>query len=190
MIKYSQPSFFKFGNDSLYLSEFIANERNKSSHLYLEVGTGCGVISLELAKEDSQISIQAIEPQSLFYEHFDKNIDNYKITNVELVRASLEEFSTINNKTYDVIFLNPPYFWNSESRPSPDENRDQCRRMKKEVFAQWLKTFHGLLNEFGELFLCYRSNDVEMMIRDSKGWNIIQMEKTQGCSLIQLRRKL
>lgn len=190
MIKYSQPSFFKFGNDSLYLSDFIARTRNKSSHLFLEVGTGCGVISLELAKKDSDISIHAIEPQSLFYEHFYKNIKNYNINNVELVRASLEDFSLKNKKTYDVIFLNPPYFWNSESRASPDQNRDQCRRMKKEVFSQWLKLFHGLLNESGELFLSYRSDDVEVMIRDSEVWNIIQMEKTQGCSLIQLRRKL
>jgi len=189
MIKYSQPSFFKFGNDSLYLSDFIAKERNKSSHLFLEVGTGCGVISLELAKKDSKISIQALEPQSLFYEHFNKNVENYKISNVELVRASLEDFSILNDRTYDVIFLNPPYFWNHESRPSPNENRDQCRRMEKEVFAQWLKLFHGLLNESGELFLSYRSDDVEMMIRDSGAWNIIQMEKTQGCSLIQLRRE-
>ncbi len=190
MIKYSQPSFFKFGNDSLQLSDFIAKAKNKSSHSFLEVGTGCGVISLELAKKDSKISIQAIEPQSLFYEHFCENIENYNITNIELVRASLEEFSLGNNNTYDVIFLNPPYFWNRESRASPDQNRDQCRRMRKEVFGQWLKIFHGLLNESGELFLSYRSDDVEVMIRDSEAWNIIQIEKTQGCSLIHLRRKL
>ena len=190
MIKYSQPSFFKFGNDSLQLSDFIAKARNKSSHSFLEVGTGCGVISLELAKKDSDISIHAIEPQSLFYDHFYENIKNYHISNVELMRASLEEFSITNNKTYDVIFLNPPYFWSNESRASPDLNRDQCRRMKKEVFSQWLKLFHGLLNESGELFLSYRSDDVEKMIRDSDAWNIIKMEKTQGCSFIQLRRKL
>ncbi len=185
MRDYYQPDFFKFGHDSLELANLIANLIGPADENILEVGTGCGVISIELVLKVENIRIDALEPQSDFYPYFRKNLELFNTSSIKLIESSLENFRP--TKIYDMIFLNPPYFWESESRSSPDSRRDLCRRMKKKDFLNWLKIIKKILAPQGKVIMSYRSEDILKMIETSKDWRLEMNEVKSGCSILYFR---
>lgn len=190
MKKYVQPSFFKFGNDSLELVEFISQYREDSDLTFLEIGTGCGIISIELALRFPEIEIEVLEPLKEFYSFIRANIKTFGVSNIHLITSCFEEFSIEIDRKYNVIFFNPPYFWEEESRASPDVLRNQCRRMKKEIFYLWMERMENILTSKGKVFFSYRSSDIEKNIHMSETWEIKKLSRNNGGSLLFLQKKL
>lgn len=190
MITYQQPDFYKFGHDSLELVEFIAKRRASSDISFLEVGTGCGVMSIELALRFSDITIDALEPLREFHPFVSENVKSHAVTNVRLNPIGIEDYIPVESKKFDIIFFNPPYFWEEESRSSPDPLRDHCRRMKKQNFTSWLEKIDYLLNSEGKVFLTYRSKDVEVLIQRTGLWEIQEVSQTSGSCLLYMKKRL
>jgi len=190
MSTYLQPDFYKFGHDSLELVDFIVKRRSDSDTSFLEVGTGCGVMAIEMAMKLPDISIDAIEPLNEFYPFISENIKSFGVTNITLSSVALEDYCSVENGTFDIIFFNPPYFWEGESRPSPNQLRNHCRQMKKESFDTWLVKIEELLNPDGKVFLTYRSKEVEELIQRSKSWEIQEISQTRGSYLLFMKKRL
>jgi tRNA1Val (adenine37-N6)-methyltransferase len=112
----------KVGTDAVLLGCF-ANVQGCSA---LEIGCGCGVISLMLAQRFPNLKITAIDIHKPSvdeaFENFKNNIWNDRL-NVE--HKSLQEFSEICSTKYDAIVSNPPFF--SKSLQSPDSDRTNTR---------------------------------------------------------------
>lgn len=190
MATYHQPDFYKFGHDSLELVDFIVKRKTDYDRFFLEVGTGCGVMSIELALKFPDISIDALEPLSEFTPFIIENIKTFGVKNIMLSSVGLEDYYPQRNRTFDIIFFNPPYFWEEKSRPSPNQLRDRCRRMKKENFVSWMAKIEGLIKANGKVFLTYRSKEVEELIRKSKNWEIQEISETSGSYLLFLKKRL
>jgi len=188
MQKYSQPDFFKFGHDSLELVQFISQKREKSDLTFLEIGTGCGIIAIELALKFPEIVIDALEPLPEFHPFIKENIETFGVSNLNLIPSRFEDYSCLINKKYDVIYFNPPYFWELESRASPNPLRDHCRRMKKEMFFLWIKRIEKILTSRGKVFLSYRSHDIDKKIERSNIWEIKNSSKNNGSFLVFLQK--
>ena len=177
MSDYKQPEFYKFGSDSLELVQFI--HRYASGSRALEVGTGCGIISLELAQLRTELSIDALEPQVDFKDYYLENNKFFGDGKVTFYQHSIESFFKQYSHSYDFAFFNPPYFWSGESRAAQDDRRDRCRRMDKKAFLHWFELLEGI----PAIFLCLR--DVEF-INSLQKWNIKESLTIDGCALIYL----
>lgn len=159
---YIQPSFYSFSEDSVYLAKFIfENHTKKDCGNILEVGAGCGVVSIEtLMRMDSFQHLTLIERQEDFKNYLETNIksllsskgsESIKIIYEDFLNTSLDSFTT-----FDLIYFNPPYFYAGEGRESLDVKKEACRRMRREDFIGWLKRSSDLLNSNGNLFFCHR----------------------------------
>lgn len=106
-------SSMKVGTDAILLSSLAPREEKK--HI-LEVGTGCGIISLSMAQFNKEAKITAIDVDE---DSILQSADNFNKSKwadrLFAEHISLQDFAQKpeNQKKYDFIISNPPYFVNS-----------------------------------------------------------------------------
>ena len=101
--------FQNFTLDSVLLADFV--KINRKTKKILDIGTGCGIISLLLAKK-SKAKIVGIEIQEIMSEIAKKNIENNGVKNqVEVLSDDIKNFKKLFKRDeFDSIVTNPPYF--------------------------------------------------------------------------------
>lgn len=101
-------SAFKIGTDALLLGAYI----DAADHIEaLEVGSGCGIISLMVGRKCSNLKITGIDIDAASVMEANANA---KWNNLEDRIVFLEQdFNSIRDRQFDLIFSNPPYFENS-----------------------------------------------------------------------------
>jgi tRNA1Val (adenine37-N6)-methyltransferase len=108
-IKILQPRHgYRFSVDSLLLADFV--RLRKFDHI-LDIGTGCGVISLVLAKKHSNVKIAALEIQKGLAGIAEKNIRlNHLDGQIALYESDLNRIPEIFSAgSFDHVVTNPPY---------------------------------------------------------------------------------
>ncbi len=95
---------YRFSVDAPLLADFI---RTKESDLALELGTGCGVISLLLSVKPIR-HVTALEIQPALADLARRNVDlNNLKPKITVVEEDWRAFRP--ERKYDLIFSNPPY---------------------------------------------------------------------------------
>lgn len=111
-------STMKVGTDAVLLG---AAAEVEDAEEILEIGTGCGVISLILAQR-SNARIDAIDIDEDSVKQAGINVMNSPWNDrITIIHRSLQEFTSQTRRKYDLIISNPPFF--SRSLKS-----DQCKR--------------------------------------------------------------
>ena len=108
-IKILQPRHgYRFSIDSLLLADFV--RIRKFDHI-LDIGTGCGVIAMALAKKYSNVKIVALEIQKDLARIAEKNIRfNHLDGQIALYESDLNGIPKIFSAgSFDHIVTNPPY---------------------------------------------------------------------------------
>jgi tRNA1Val (adenine37-N6)-methyltransferase len=111
-----QKSTLRVGTDAVLLGAWVNVSESKK---ILEIGTGCGLISL-MAAQRSDASIVAIDtdlPSILqAAENFSASPWSDRLV---AVHDSIQNFSRTTSLTFDHIITNPPFFRNSLKSPDP-----------------------------------------------------------------------
>ncbi len=104
----------KIGTDGVLVGAWAECPDVLHPHI-LDVGAGCGVISLMMAQRYERAIITAVEVESGASEDFTLNIELSPFANdrFSLIEGS---FHTVEG-LYDLIVSNPPFFTNGESSP-------------------------------------------------------------------------
>jgi len=114
-------SSMKIGTDALLLGAWCKVEGKTN---ILEVGCGCGVISLMLAQRNSQAQILAIDLDLPSVEESNENFDASPWA--ERLNAQQHNFMEAElTETIDLIVSNPPFF--SNALESPKNSRNNAR---------------------------------------------------------------
>ena len=94
--------------ESEMLVELIiqTNSRKKISCI-LELGTGCGCISVSIAKELSHSQIVSTDICAKALEVANKNAQHYGVNNISFIKS--DWFNELDNQKFDCIVSNPPY---------------------------------------------------------------------------------
>jgi len=110
----------KVGTDGVLLGALAGDENPKS---ILEIGVGTGVVSLMLAQRFPEAKITGVEIDK---EAWNQATENAKQSpwrdRIEFTNMSFQEFSANQNKKYDLIVSNPPYFTNHLKSNDPKRN--------------------------------------------------------------------
>ncbi len=104
---YDDKSTMKVGTDAVLLGVYAKAE---NPNYILDIGTGCGVISLMLAqKYNCQIHAIDIDKHSCI-----QATNNFAMSkwgnNLLVFNTPLQDFKNDNNILYDLIVANPPFF--------------------------------------------------------------------------------
>ncbi|MGE3608792.1 MAG: methyltransferase [Bacteriovoracaceae bacterium] len=159
MNDYCQPSFYRFNSDSLKLVEFIKNRVSKS-HSILDLGAGCGIIGIELAKYYFPVNLILLELQNDFLPSLEKNLQEYlpRETKGEIIISSFSNFKA--QRKFDLVVSNPPYYLPKHGEPSSDRRRGLARSFIQDNWTIFLRLLRESLNPEGEGFVVIKNDKV------------------------------
>lgn len=136
----------KVGTDGVLLGAWTPIKTEKS---ILDIGCGTGVISLMLAQR-SRAEITSIDIDLAAYQQAQDNFKNSKWSNRLFVQhASLQDFEENNQKKFELIVSNPPFF----SAESIASSRAIARSQNQLSHKQLIKLSKNLLSQNGR-FCC------------------------------------
>lgn len=155
---YQDKDYFKFSIDSILLAEFV---KFKKGFKILDICTGNAPIPLILASKTDSITIDALEIQEEVCELACKSVKtNHLEKAINIYNVDAKNY--MNNKKYDCIICNPPYFKN-ESTSYKNLNRVK-KIARHEIFITLediFKITKKNISETGSLYLVHR---VERML--------------------------
>jgi len=136
----------KVGTDGVLLGAWVSI-KNKPSTI-LDIGTGTGLIALQLAQRSDAELIDAIEIQD---EAFEEAVFNFEQSSwsdrLFCYHASLFEFVNEIEDKYDLIVSNPPFY--TDNYESNNNARNQARFTSSLSFDELLESVAFLLSKQG-----------------------------------------
>ncbi len=117
---------YRFSVDAILLARFIRPRRGAR---ILELGAGCGVISIIAAHLYAPREVAAVEIQPAMAALAERNAALNRLDNVRVIAADLRSLSTQGpgNTDFDLVIANPPYRAGGTGRRSPEAGRDLAR---------------------------------------------------------------
>ena len=159
----------KVGTDGVLLGAWtpIINNRNTS---ILDIGTGCGLISLMLAQRIENSCIKAIDIDNGAVENAKRNFAqsawNDRLSAIEI---SIQKLCEISTEKFDIIVSNPPFF--EESLKSNKAKRNLARHNDSLPFNTLIQCVDTLMSDDG-IFAC--------ILPYNEGCKFIELAKMQG----------
>ena len=136
-------SSMKVGTDAVLLGAWTKLPENGTA---LEVGCGCGVISMMMAQRHPQLKITALDIHQPSVIQARENVEKAQMNDrIEVVEA---DFLTWNEPC-DMIVSNPPY--HEEMLLPPDLARSNARHTQTLPFENFIEKAYSLLTENGKL---------------------------------------
>lgn len=154
---YSQPAFFRFGRDSLFLVAEALRLTKFQDEIprLLELGAGSGIVSCEISRQRSVGAVHVVEAQPEWKPHLETNLQHFgRFAEAPVLHwQTVGEFNPTSSIQADVIVTNPPYFDPARGRPSPDSQRNIAHRLVLDPWDSWLACLCRSLAPGGEAFM-------------------------------------
>jgi len=147
-------STMKVGMDATLLGIWA---QVKEAENILDIGTGCGILSLLLASKCSA-QIDAIELDLASANEAGENFQNSAFYDrMQVTAVDINQFAQAHFKKYDVIISNPPFFINDQR--SKDKKKTQARHSDFLSFDQLIVAVRKLMKPDGKCFLVLPYNE-------------------------------
>ncbi len=165
VILYQPQKGYRFSIDSLLLASFVNLRPLEKA---LDLGAGCGVISIIISMRYQQAFITGLEIQPRLLTCFSQNImENCLSDRVFAVRGDIRHPS-FKSSVFDVIFTNPPFRSPMAGRLSPNEEERLARHEILVTLDDVLKAASILLKERGRFFIIYPASRLVTLITKSR----------------------
>lgn len=161
-------SVHTFGTDGVLLSYFASPKRNDKT---LEMGIGCGIVSLLWCRSDAPKTIHALELQE----------DAVDLVKMAIIQNSLEDRLTVkqgdlkeieayySKATYDLVVMNPPYKKANDGVITPVKGLAIARHELTCNLDDICLAASKMLNFGGRFCMCHRPSRLsEVMIAMQK----------------------
>ncbi len=163
IIVHQPQSGYRFSIDAPLLADFIEGEKNS---LILEIGGGCGIISLILLELGKFNKIFTLEIQNIMINAIKQNIIENRFSDKLFVLEG--DYLNYNfNKKYDIIFSNPPYYKINQGKIS-DNNSKAIAKFEIRLDSDSLfKKTYDILSDKGSFYIIYphiRINEIKKTI--------------------------
>ncbi len=136
----------KVGTDGVLLGAWVTLNKNIQSAL--DIGTGTGLIALQIAQRGEIETIDALEIEPNAYEQAVENFENSDWGDrLFCYHASLQEFVKEIDDKYDLIISNPPYY--NDTFKALNKNRALARHTQSLSFEELLSATAKLLSKTG-----------------------------------------
>ena len=149
MILYQPQSGYCYNSDTIFLYDFISSFSPKGR--VLDVGAGCGVLGLLVARDYEKINLEAVEKQEVFT-HYAKQNARVNGIDYNLYEGDFLELEV--EKKYDYIISNPP-FYPSGVQKSNNEMLYNARYNVNLPLDRFFKKVSQLLKPKSHFIFCY-----------------------------------
>lgn len=152
--------------DSLLIEKYI--NININSKKILEVGSGCGIISLLLAKRTTahidSIDID-LDQINISKQNFELNKNKIRTKSINFIHCDFKEYLKEENNYYDIIFSNPPYFKKVDiNQMKKNSNLVNSRNEVLITFEELFLNAKRLLKNNGKFYIILRADRIDEII--------------------------
>lgn len=148
---YQPRQGYRYSLDALLLARFCAEV--KSGGKIVDLGAGCGIISLVLARLNRDASVVAVENNPDMAALIGRNIQHNDLA----CRVSVHEGDVITlrkncpDSTFDLVVSNPPFRTPWSGRISPRAGRDAARHETTAGLAEFVAAAKYLVKPSGKI---------------------------------------
>jgi tRNA1Val (adenine37-N6)-methyltransferase len=155
---------YRFSLDALLLAEFV---RMPSRAVVADLGTGCGVIPLVLARRSPDASFVAIENNPDMAVLAGENVQTNGLDGrIEIV---VDDILNVRPRfpvsSFDAVVSNPPFRSPHSGKTSPHAGRDTARHESTAGLADFLAAAKYLVKPAGRIFFIYPPSRLTEFIR-------------------------
>jgi tRNA1Val (adenine37-N6)-methyltransferase len=139
---------YRFSVDAVLLGRFI---RPRPGARIVELGAGCGVISIMAARLYAPREVVALEVQAELAQLAQRNAALNGVTVVRAVAADIRaKIAAVADGAFDLAIANPPYRSAGSGRRSPDRGRDLARAESKAELRDFVAAASRYLKHGGK----------------------------------------
>ena len=143
---FSQPDFYHFSDDSVFLVKQTIIDLKKGNHIVstvLDVCAGSGIVGLEFLQryEHNKLKMTFIEKQREFKKHLESNIEYFGTESSQL-KVIIKNLELSDYNGNELILCNPPYFIKGRGRLPQNLNKLECRFASPDFFRFLGEFFH------------------------------------------------
>ena len=197
MRDYFQPSFYRFTEDSIWLSrEAIKylNSTGRGVNSILDLCAGSGIIGIECFNKIENVKrLDFCDIQKEFIEIIKKNI-KLKIGRTysgNIYLSSYENLLNLKNSIkYDLIVCNPPYFNEGSGRLSDCDKRNRCRFFLNGSIESLMQISSSLLETQGTFVIVGRYSYEQITSFSKKRLKVLKEIKVTSLASVFILSKL
>lgn len=146
-------NLYTFTSDSVVLANFV---KLKRSEVAVEIGSGCGIISILLSKKQKNKHIYAFELQKELFEMSLKSIQLNNIENITVYNDRVQNhINYIENGSVDVVFTNPPYKREGSAELNKNSSKAIARHESNLHLKDLVKSAADMLKFGGRFYAVY-----------------------------------
>lgn len=162
MLLYQPSSGYCYNSDSIFLYDFISSFKPKGR--VLDVGAGCGVVGLLVAKDNERVELEAVEKQELFVEYATNNARVNKIP----YKIYKNDFLELDEELkYDYIISNPPFYHDGVTK-SENEMLFNARYNSNLPLDEFFKKVSKILKPNSHFIFCYDASQFGLICEELK----------------------
>ena len=190
MLLYQPESGYCYNSDSVFLYDFISsfNPRGK----VLDVGAGCGIVGLLVARDNPKVELEAVEKQDAFVEYATTNARvnkiDYKMHKCDFLELSEEQ-------KYDYIISNPPFYHDGVTK-SENEMLFNARYNVNLPLRDFFKKVSRILKPKSHFVFCYDASQFGLICVELDKVNIrvvdvqfVHSKVDKGASLVMIHAR-
>lgn len=172
MLLYQPDGGYCYNSDSILLYGFISRFSPRGK--MLDVGTGCGIVGLLVARDFPEVTLEGSEKQSLYAEFARRNAVINKI-GYTLHEGDFLELG--GHGTYDWIVSNPPFYHEGSAR-SENPILHQARYNVHLPIEAFVTKISKLLKSSGEAVICYDARQFAELCSafESRGLRVVEVQ--------------
>lgn len=139
----------------------------------LDLGTGCGIISLILAQRFPESKIIGIDCDEASIKEAKLNFYNSPWKEkLSAINIDFEEFIKKCREKYDLIVSNPPYF--KSGIINPETSREKARHQAGLSIFSLVEETGKIIKENGVLAMIFPTEFLDQLVdkAETKGWNL------------------
>ena len=180
----------KVGTDGVLLGAWV-NPKNPFS--ILDIGTGTGVIALQMAQRSNAELIDALEIDAAAFE---QSVENFEASDwgdrLYCYHASLQEFTEEIEVKYDLIISNPPFYTTTFKEDSISDQRALARHSQSLPFEVLLKSTSKLLSKQGAcaFIIPFESEAIFLKIAAESNLFPNRITRVKGTEKSEIKRSL
>lgn len=145
---------YRFSVDAVLLAHFFAPEPGAR---ILDLGAGCGIVSLILSHRRPTVSLTALEVQPRLAGIIRRNVALNGLENrVAVVEGDCRNIAgLLPQESYDWVVANPPYYPTASGRHDPQTERARARHEILGGIAEMVRTASFVLRPGGRAAFVY-----------------------------------
>ena len=162
---------YRYSIEPFLLADFI---RMQAGFSILDVGTGCGIIPLLMARRQPNLKVTAIEVQESLYKLTVGNISQNRLADrIQAIHGDFMQIaSTLEKETFDLAISNPPYRKVDTGRKNPNGEKAIARHEILINLSSILEHSAPLLKPGGKIALAYPPLRLNETLTEMKSWKL------------------